>query len=138
MRPINFQGNVHVLNFPPETTPGELAALFDDYGLVMGAQIKMIETAGGRQRLGIVALAPDTAADRAVEALQGHALGDRKLRLVRTEPQIRKARPPAPRKAPPPSADRYGGASVEHFAPRPRAPRQVIVEYRGRRPLSRI
>jgi RNA recognition motif-containing protein len=142
MRPVNFQGNIHILNFPADTAAADLAALFDDFGLVLGAQIKMIATPGGSQRLGIVAVAPDAAADRAVEALQGHAMGDRKLKLVRTQPQVRAPKPKAPGAAPRPQAaytDRQAAASPsDRFPAHAAPPRKVIVEYRGRRPLGRV
>ena len=59
MRPSNFQGNIHIINFPSSTSAAELAELFDEFGLVMGAHIKSIPSTGGHLRLGIVALAPD-------------------------------------------------------------------------------
>jgi hypothetical protein len=39
MRAPHFQGNIVVSNLPGEFTAGELAALFDDFGLVLGAQM---------------------------------------------------------------------------------------------------
>lgn len=155
MRPSNFQGNIHIINFPLSTTAADLAALFDDYGLVLGAHIKTIQSDGGHLRLGIVAMAPDKAADKAIEALQGHVLGGQKLKLKRAKPPVKgekKARPPRSVERPrlergygldraterPDSPDRMEralAAAAERFPARPSAapPRKVIVEYRGRR-----
>jgi RNA recognition motif-containing protein len=152
MRPSNFQGNIHIINFPISTTAAELAALFDDYGLVLGAHIKTIASDGGHLRLGIVAMAPDNAADKAIEALQGHVLGGQKLKLKRAKPPVKGERKAAPRRPldrmerpqradqmdrqdRPQRVDRPVSAPAERFPARAPAgpPRQVIVEYRGRR-----
>jgi RNA recognition motif-containing protein len=157
MRQSSFQGNVHIINFPAGVTPGDLAALFDDFGLVMGAQIKSIPSTGGNLRLGIVSIAPDDAADRAIEALQGYRMGDQKLKLKRAvpppkpDPAARSARP-APRPAPPSPrpydamqadpfagpAERFSAAADRFPAAAEPAPRKVIVEYKKRRTISRI
>src|ERR1700722_6301277 len=89
MRPSNFQGNIHIINFPSSTSAAELAELFDEFGLVLGAHIKSIPSTGGHLRLGIVSLAPDKAADTAIEALQGHQLGGHKLKLKRPKPVVK-------------------------------------------------
>jgi len=158
MRRSNFQGNIHIINFPAWTAAADLAELFDDYGLVLGAEIKPIESDGGDLRLGIVAIAPDSAADKAIEALQGHVIGGQKLKLRRPKPQ-----PPRERKAPRPprpandrphfdrphahlerpqmerSADGYASEAAEYFqAANVAPPRKVIVEYRGRRNRARV
>jgi RNA recognition motif-containing protein len=152
MRPANFQGNIHIINFPPETTAAELAALFDDYGLVLGAHIKRIPQESGSLRLGIVAIAPNEAADKAIEALQGHVLGGQKLKLKRAVPPVKGERKPAPRRQDRPAGmERPMGdrpmserptlsASRERFpamAPQ-EPPRKVIVEYRNRRGVRTI
>jgi len=142
MRPWNFQGNVHIINFPAWAQPAHLAELFDEFGIVLGAEIKEIESDGGELRMGIVSVAPDKAADKAIEALQGYVMGGQKLKLKRAkvqprpEPKPRTARPARP---PRPAVDRAADAAemypaVTHAPP----PRQVIVEYRGRRSKSRI
>lgn len=147
MRRSNFQGNVHIINFPAWTAAADLAELFDEFGLVLGAQIKPIESEGGGDfRLGIVALAPDSAADKAIEALQGHVIGGQKLKLRRPKPQPpreKKARPAMPRQERPPqrpmAARDYGAEAAEYFpASQAAPPRKVIVEYRGRRPRQTL
>lgn len=148
MRPTNFQGNIHIINFPSSTSPAELAELFDEFGLVLGAHIKSIPSTGGHLRLGIVSLAPDKAADKAIEALQGHQLGGQKLKLKRAVKPVKGERKPGsapPRRTDRPAAPRpaaYGQPasynSAEYFPAQPQAePRKVIVEYRGRRALNR-
>jgi RNA recognition motif-containing protein len=144
MRPSNFQGNIHIINFPPSTSAAELAELFDEFGLVLGAHIKSIPSTGGHLRLGIVSLAPDKVADKAIEALQGYQMGGQKLKLKRAVKPVKgekkagaapQRRPDRP--APPPRPAAYNPA--EHFpaATPAEPPRKVIVEYRGRRSVNR-
>ncbi len=147
MRPSNFQGNIHIINFPSSTTAAELAELFDEFGLVLGAHIKSIPSTGGHLRLGIVSLAPDKVADKAIEALQGYQLGGQKLKLKRAVKPVKGERKPG--SAPPRRVDRpdrpaarrgpMSYNSAEHFPAHAPAepPRKVIVEYRGRRALNR-
>ena len=137
MRPSNFQGNIHIINFPSSTSAAELAELFDEFGLVMGAHIKSITSTGGHLRLGIVSLAPDNVADKAIEALQGYQLGGQKLKLKRAKQPVKgeKKGPPQARRAP---TERKILSSAEMFpAQAAPPPRKVIVEYRGRRSLNR-
>ena len=142
MRRSNFQGNVHIINFPSWTAAADLAELFDDFGLVLGAEIKPIESDGGDLRLGIVALAPDSAADKAIEALQGHVLGGQKLKLRRAKPQPprqKKEARPRPLRPAQPAANGNIAEAAEYFpAAHAAPPRKVIVEYRGRRPRARV
>ena len=144
MRPSNFQGNIHIINFPSSTSAAELAELFDEFGLVLGAHIKSIPSTGGHLRLGIVSLAPDKVADKAIEALQGYQMGGQKLKLKRAVKPVKgekKAaaprRPVGDRPAPAPRPMSYN--SAEHFPAQTPAepPRKVIVEYRGRRSINR-
>ncbi len=138
MRPSNFQGNIHIINFPSSTSAAELAELFDDFGLVLGAHIKSIPSTGGHLRLGIVSLAPDTVADKAIEALQGYQLGGQKLKLKRAKPPVKGEKKPNQGGARRP-IERPMQSSAELFPARMPAepPRKVIVEYRGRRSLNR-
>jgi RNA recognition motif-containing protein len=145
MRPSNFQGNIHIINFPSSTSAAELAELFDDFGLVLGAHIKSIPSTGGHLRLGIVSLAPDKVADTAIEALQGYQMGGQKLKLKRAVKPAKgeKKANAAPRRqgidrpAQPARSMNYNPA--EHFpaAAPAEPPRKVIVEYRGRRSVNR-
>ncbi|MDB5397130.1 MAG: RNA-binding protein [Rhodospirillales bacterium] len=135
MRPTNFQGNIHIINFPPSTSAAELAELFDDFGLVLGAHIKSIPSTGGHLRLGIVSLAPDKVADKAIEALQGYQLGGQKLKLKRAKPPVKGEKKQGARRP----TERPMQSSAELFPARmpSEPPRKVIVEYRGRRALNR-
>jgi RNA recognition motif-containing protein len=134
MRPTNFQGNIHIINFPPSTSAAELAELFDDFGLVLGAHIKSIPSTGGHLRLGIVSLAPDNVADKAIEALQGYQLGGQKLKLKRAKPQVKGEKKQGARRP----IERPMQNSAELFPARmAEPPRKVIVEYRGRRAINR-
>ncbi len=137
MRPTNFQGNIHIINFPSSTSAAELAELFDEFGLVLGAHIKSIPSTGGHLRLGIVSLAPDKVADKAIEALQGYQLGGQKLKLKRAVPPVKGEKKQGVRRAAAP--DRPAQSSAERFPARmpSEPPRKVIVEYRGRRALNR-
>ena len=144
MRPSNFQGNIHIINFPSSTSAAELAELFDEFGLVLGAHIKSIPSTGGHLRLGIVSLAPDKVADKAIEALQGYQLGGQKLKLKRAVKPVKGEKKPgaAPRRiaGDRPQAPRpMSYNSAEHFPAQTPSepPRKVIVEYRGRRSLNR-
>jgi RNA recognition motif-containing protein len=145
MRPANFQGNIHIINFPSSTSAAELAELFDEFGLVLGAHIKSIPSTGGHLRLGIVSLAPDKVADKAIEALQGYQMGGQKLKLKRAVKPVKgekKAGAPAQRRTldrPAAPARTINYNSAEHFPAHAPAepPRKVIVEYRGRRALNR-
>jgi RNA recognition motif-containing protein len=146
MRPSNFQGNIHIINFPSSTSAAELAELFDEFGLVLGAHIKSIPSTGGHLRLGIVSLAPDKVADKAIEALQGYQLGGQKLKLKRAVKPVKGERKPGAPAGAPRRTDRPAVAprpmaynSAEHFPAHAPAepPRKVIVEYRGRRALNR-
>ena len=145
MRPSNFQGNIHIINFPPSTSAAELAELFDEFGLVLGAHIKSIPSTGGHLRLGIVSLAPDKVADKAIEALQGYQLGGQKLKLKRAVKPVKgekKAGPPrrpmGDRSAQPPRPTMSYNSAEQFPAHAPaEPPRKVIVEYRGRRSLNR-
>jgi RNA recognition motif-containing protein len=134
MRPTNFQGNIHIINFPSSTSAAELAELFDDFGLVLGAHIKSIPSTGGHLRLGIVSLAPDKVADKAIEALQGYQLGGQKLKLKRAKPPVKGEKKEGARRP----IERPMQSSAELFPARvSEPPRKVIVEYRGRRALNR-
>jgi hypothetical protein len=163
MRTPNFHGNVVVSNLPEGFTAVELAALFDDFGLVLGAEMDR-----SRARQGSLILAPEPAVVKAIEALNGQILAERALKVARapvlpkrSKPAgARAARPPQPIAAAPMEAPRpavgdavhrfrstLGTASAAHgeaiagepmeMAPVPAAPaRQVVVEYRKTRRIE--
>jgi len=138
MRPSNFQGNIHIINFPSSTSAAQLAELFDDFGLVLGAHIKSIPSTGGHLRLGIVSLAPDKVADEAIEKLQGYQMGGQKLKLKRAKQPVKGEKKPHAHGQRQPAPERPMLSSAEMFpAQAAPPPRKVIVEYRGRRALNR-
>ena len=153
MRAPQFHGNIVVSNLPEGFTAVELASLFDDFGLVLGAEMDR-----RRARQGSIMLAPEPAVAKAIEALHGQSLAERKLKVVRAPPPVKKPKPanaaprpfrPAPVAAPgepvQPRAyvdhDQIADAirrfrGTEDGAPvatAPSAPRQVVVEYRKTR-----
>jgi RNA recognition motif-containing protein len=133
MRRANFQGNVLVSNLPEEITPAELAALFDDYGLVLGAMIRQIPSNAGQIPLGIIALAPEAGADRAIEALHGTLLGTRKLKVQKARPRPKSPKSPVTAAAiEQPSAPPAQGLEKRDAAMQTAGASKVIVEYRSR------
>ena len=155
MRRWNFQGNILVSNLSEDVTPAGLAELFDDYGLVLGVQIKEVVSNANTRIIGIVALAPEPAVEKAIAGLQGYLVDERKIKLKKTTPREKTATPATraalPRaayttsiKTPVPAAFASESPSSEasYAIPRP-ATRKVVVEYRSttprtiRMPLSR-
>jgi len=153
MRAPQFHGNIVVSNLPEGFTAVELASLFDDFGLVLGAEM---DRRKGRQ--GSIMLAPEPAVAKAIEAMHGQTLAERKLKVVRAPAPVKKPKPanaaprpfrPAPVAAagepvqprayvaPDQIADairRFRGAEDgAPIATTPSAPRQVVVEYRKTR-----
>jgi RNA recognition motif-containing protein len=140
MRAPNFHGNVVISNLPEGFTAVELAALFDDFGLVLGAEMDR-----NRARQGSIILAPEPAVAKAIEALNGQLLADRALKVVRAPAVPKRAKPAArpSRPSEPARAPEHIAEAVRRFrsmpdaaaaAPMPAAPtRQVVVEYRKTR-----
>jgi len=136
MRTPVFKGNVVVSNLPSTMTADDLADLFDQYGLVLGAKIeRWHDRPGGAQ--GMVDLAPDTSVDKAIAALHGSMVGAQKLSVRRAPKPAAKAKKPA---APRPPLPVPFSAAKDAMA-RPAAPpmafpantapvRKVVVEYR--------
>lgn len=139
MRRASFKGNIVVSNLPPNFTDGELAALFDECGLVLGAMIKRWGDETGRAPRGLVDLAPANAVEEAIRSLDGQRIGVNHIK-VRKAPEP-KPRPPRAPQAPRPAArapaarqtDEQGlsyTAFAANAAPRPAA-RKPIVERRS-------
>ena len=97
-----FRGNIVVSNLPEGFAEGDLAALFDPYGLVLGARIDKEHPDPVQARRGIVALAPATRVEEAVKALHGSRIDAYKLKVRRlpepppAPPRQRRERPSAP------------------------------------------
>ena len=144
MRAPNFHGNIVVSNLPEGFTAVELAALFDDFGLVLGAEM---DRQRGRQ--GSIMLAPESAVAKAIEALNGQLLAERKLKVARAPAVVKRPKaaarphfPAAPVSAPAPeriaeAIRRFRTVSSDDAvlaAPQaPAAARPVVVEYRKTR-----
>jgi hypothetical protein len=128
MRPAPFKGNLVVWNLPQDVTGAEVASLFDEHGLVLGAAVTAVtDDAGGNARA-LVRLAPESAVESAIETLDGAVVGSRKIKVRRARETPKPSRPPVvagpdPRRDAPPPA--------EPAAPEPARPRrQLIVEHR--------
>src|SRR6516165_725330 len=107
MRSKIFRGNVFVANLPPELSDDELAEAFDSFGIVLSAHVARDLATGERLRYGFV----DIAAERAVAAMNGAALGGRALDVRISERPTRKKREAAsagPRRASAAPAPRRG------------------------------
>jgi hypothetical protein len=118
MRAIPFKGNIIVWNLPEEFSEGQLAALFDEHGLVVGAKIDRWPHEPARAARGLVDLAPAKAVAAAIAALDGAWVDSCKLK-VRAVPEA----PPRPKAAPKPPAP------VVSTPVPPR--RKPVVEYRS-------
>ena len=138
MRVPNFHGNVVVSNLPEGFTAVQLAALFDDFGLVLGAEMDR-----NRVRRGSIILAPEPAVAKAIEALNGQPLAERTLKVARA-PVLPKRVPRPPQAAAPARSPERIAEAIRKFratsddaaipAAVPTVPvRQVVVEYRKTR-----
>lgn len=131
MRTPVFKGNVVVSNLPGHVTSAVLAELFDPYGLVLGAKIeRWHDRPGGSQ--GLVDLAPETAVEKAIAELNGHAIGAHKITVRRAPKPVKAARRtgaagPAPRKRLTASSP---SAASQNFVAVTAPTRQIVVEYR--------
>jgi len=92
MRPAQFKGNIVVTNMPENFTGAALAALFDDYGLVLGAVIEHPHGDTERAPRGLVSLAPPSAVETAIQSLDGQVIDSRHLK-VRKAPEPKKRAP---------------------------------------------
>jgi RNA recognition motif-containing protein len=120
MRAAPFKGNIVVTNMPEDFTGSTLAALFDDFGLVIGAVIERPNGDEARAPRGLVALAPPSAVEAAIQSLDGRVIGSRHLK-VRKAPEAPKRaakKPGAPKRATRPLAARpTAAAATTSFAP---------------------
>jgi RNA recognition motif-containing protein len=92
MRMAPFRGNIVVTNMPEDFTSAALAALFDDFGLVIGAVIERPNGDEARALRGLVSLAPPSAVETAIKSLDGQVIGARHLK-VRKAPEPKKKAP---------------------------------------------
>ncbi len=125
MRAAQFKGNIIVTNMPEDFTGATLAALFDEFGLVLGAVIEHPHGDETRAPRGMVSLAPPSAVEAAIEKLDGQVLGSRHLKVRKApEPQKRPKRPAQARRPAAHSAHAGGRPNVPAFVS---APAPVVV-----------
>ena len=122
MRAAQFKGNIVVTNMPENFTGSALAALFDDYGLVLGAVIEHPQGDTERAPRGLVSLAPPSAVETAIQSLDGQVIDSRHLK-VRKAPEPQKRPPGQPK--PTMSARRPARADK----PRAVAPAAAVTDY---------
>ena len=122
MRAAQFKGNIVVTNMPENFTGSALAALFDDYGLVLGAVIEHPQGDTERAPRGLVSLAPPSAVETAIQSLDGQVIDSRHLK-------VRKA--PEPKKRPPGQVKPTMSARRPARADKPRAvaPAAAVTDY---------
>jgi RNA recognition motif-containing protein len=122
MRMAPFRGNIVVTNMPEDFTSAALAALFDDFGLVIGAVIERPNNDETRALRGLVSLAPPSAVETAIRTLDGQVIGARHLK-VRKAPEPKKKAPGKKAAAPKrtmrgaPAARPASSPSAASFAP---------------------
>jgi len=122
MRAAPFKGNIVVTNMPEDFTGSTLAALFDDFGLVIGAVIERPNGDEARAPRGLVALAPPSAVEAAIESLDGQVIGSRHLKVRKAPEPPKRApkKPGAPKRGTRPMAARTTAATAaaaSSFAP---------------------
>lgn len=96
MRAAHFKGNIVVTNMPDNFTGSALAALFDDYGLVLGAVIEHPPGAEDRAPRGMVSLAPPSAVETAIQSLDGQVIDSHHLKVRKAPEQKKRAAGPKP------------------------------------------
>jgi len=78
--------NVYVGNLPFNTTNADLEALFGEYGQVDSAAVITDRDTGRSRGFGFVEM-PDTAANEAIEKLNGADYGGRQLTVNQARPR---------------------------------------------------
>ena len=131
MRAAQFKGNIVVTNMPENFTGSALAALFDDYGLVLGAVIEHRQGDTERAPRGLVSLAPPSAVETAIQSLDGQVIDSRHLK-VRKAPEPKKrapgqAKPAAPTRRSSARADMPRAAATPAAAMGDYSPAPVVV-----------
>jgi RNA recognition motif-containing protein len=131
MRAAQFKGNIVVTNMPENFTGSALAALFDDYGLVLGAVIEHPQGDTERAPRGLVSLAPPSAVETAIQSLDGQVIDSRHLK-VRKAPEPKKrapgqAKPAGARRPPRPEMPRAAAPAATAAAMADYAPAPVVV-----------
>jgi RNA recognition motif-containing protein len=79
--------NIYVGNLSFQTSEQDLEATFSAYGQVERAQLVKDRETGKSRGFGFVEMADDSAADRAIEALNGSQLDGRNLTVNEARPR---------------------------------------------------
>ena len=89
---------IFVANIAFTTTEEELERLFEPYGIVNRAQIITDRPSGRSRGFGFVEMPDATAAQAAIDGLNGTALGGRTLTVNEAHPRAGEERPRRPRR----------------------------------------
>jgi len=134
MRQDKVRGNVFVANLPDGYTDEQLAAAFDEFGLVLIAYLARDPETSQPKNYGLVDLAPARAAEEANAALNGRDFGGRKVTVRAADPDMALNIPrprrshAAPHRPMPPREEREPReATVVYTTPQPR--RTFVVEH---------
>jgi len=101
VRNQSFRGNLFVSNLPRGCTDEKLAALFDDFGIVLGAFVARDAETGDLHNYGLVNIAPQRAATVAIEEMNGVEVEGRRLQVRAADPGKGLGIPSRPRSARP-------------------------------------
>jgi len=137
MKQNRFHGNVFVANLPNDYTDEQLAQLFDPFGIVVSAFLARDGATGQRRGFGLVNVAPDAVANTAIAALNGTQIGNRRIEVRRSDPEMSIAIPKLRSSAP---RNPYAGPRAEAASVPAQVRPPVVVEYRRSRrviPTSR-
>jgi len=136
---IKFKGNIYVSNLPDDFTDEKLAALFDDYGLVLTAFVRR-PYGIKRPPIGVLSIAPQDAADQAIGALNGRRVGNRRIALAPPNPPpVRSPGEPQRLKARQSRVDAVVSTAAKMPASSASRPKRTFtVEVRSRGKLSKV
>ena len=126
MRQNKFRGNVFVANLPLGYSDEQLAQLFDQFGIVLGAYLARDATSQSTKGYGLVNIAPPRAAEAAIAAMNGAIVDGRAIDVRVAAPTMAITMPKPRRFAP------VGAPTASFAAVGAKPPRAVIVEYRNR------
>ncbi|HWK46726.1 MAG TPA: RNA-binding protein [Stellaceae bacterium] len=124
MREDKFRGNVFVANLPKGYTDQQLAEAFDSFGIVVGAFLARDPLTGAPKNHGLVALAPDRAAEAAISALNGTQIGGQRIEVRVADPTMALAIRAKPRPAAP-ARQEYQQQQPDYPRQAPEYPRQT-------------
>jgi RNA recognition motif-containing protein len=83
-----FRGNVFISNLPPGFTRAQLADTFERFGIVIDVLLARDPETGASRRCALLNLAPQKAAEQAVDALDGAQIDGKKIRVSLAAPDM--------------------------------------------------